>query len=115
MRRRGVHLRVGLAAVLPTVAPGTAGAATLAELAGWCAPGSGYGNLCGGYLETILGGLASTNPTMNGGNRTCVPADADRAEIIRSVRAYAARSQAANDTAAIDGVGAALKGRFPCR
>src|SRR3954453_18594856 len=89
-------LWAGLAALAAAAAPGPAGAAPLAELAGWCAPGGEPGNdrLCGAYLETILTGLASTDPVMNGGNRTCVPENADRAEIIRLVRAYAAKTPA---------------------
>jgi hypothetical protein len=115
MRGRGVRPWVALAVLLPAAAPGTARAATLAELAGWCAPGTGRDQLCDTYLQVILDGLASTDPVVNGGNRVCVPAGADRAEIIRVVRAYAAESGAAEQTAAIDGVGTALKGRFPCR
>jgi hypothetical protein len=115
MGGRGVRPWVALAVLLPAAAPGIARAATLAELAGWCAPGSGEDQLCDTYLQVILDGLASTDPVVNGGNRTCVPASADRAEIIRVVRAYAAESRAADETAAIDGAGAALRGRFPCR
>lgn len=110
-------LWAGLAALVAAVAPGPASAATLAELAGWCAPGGEPGNdrLCGAYLETIFTGLASTDPVMNGGARTCVPENADRAEIIRLVRAYAAKTPAPDKVAALDGVGAAIKGRYPCR
>lgn len=115
MRQQDIRCWVRLAALLAIITPGAAKAATLAELADWCAPEVGRPNLCSSYLETILQGLASTDPVMNGGNRMCVPPDADRAEIIRLVRAYAARSRAAKETDALDGVGAALKGRFPCR
>ena len=45
----------------------------------------------------------------------CIPPEADRAEIIRLTRAYAAQSGAANDMSALDGVGTALRGRYPCR
>src|SRR3954451_18840452 len=112
MRRQAMWV-----AVATLAAPGAAKAATLAELAGWCAPGGEPGNdpLCGAYLETIFTGLASTDPVMNGGNRMCIPADADRGEIVRLVLAYAAKSPAPERMAALDGVGAALKGRYPCR
>ena len=108
-------LRAGLAALVAAVAPGPASAATLAELAGWCAPGGEPGNdrLCGAYLETIFTGLASTDPVMNGGNRTCVPENADRAEIVRLVRAYAAKMPAPDKVAALDGVGAAIRASLP--
>jgi hypothetical protein len=115
MRGRGVRPWVALAVLLPAAAPGIARAASLAELAGWCAPGTGKDQLCDTYLQVILDGLASTDPVINGGNRICVPAGADRAEIVRLVRAHAAESGAAEQTAAIDGAGAALRGRYPCR
>jgi hypothetical protein len=94
---------------------GIAQAATLAEVAGWCAPEGGSEQLCKTYLSLILEGLASTDPIMNGGNRACVPPEADRAQIIRLVRTYAAQNGAANDISALEGVGAALKDRYPCR
>jgi hypothetical protein len=104
-----------LMVVLPTIPAGVAQAATLAELAGWCAPDGGKEQLCRTYLSVILEGLGSTDPIMNGGNRTCVPLEADRARIIRLLRAYATQSgAAANDISALDGVGATLKGRYPC-
>ena len=108
---------VAVATLVAAAAPGAAKAATLAELAGWCAPGGEPGNdrLCGAYLETILTGLASTDPVMNGGNRSCVPEDADRKQIIGLVRAYAAKAPAPDKVAALDGVGAAIKGRYPCK
>ena len=51
---------------------------------------------------------------MNGGNRSCVPEDADRQEIVRRVRAYAAKAGAPDTISALGGVGAAIKGRYPC-
>ena len=117
MRRGTMRLQAGLAALLAAVAPGAAKAATLAELVGWCAPDAepGSDRLCSSYLDVIFQGLASTDTIMNGGNRMCVPADADRGEIVRLVRAYAAKNAKAREQAALDGVGAALKGRYPCR
>jgi Rap1a immunity proteins len=82
---------------------------------GWCSPETGSEPLCNAYLETIFEGLSSTDPVVNGGSRTCVPPDADRAEIIRLVRAHAVASGSADRTNALEGVGTALKGRFPCR
>ena len=59
-------------------------------------------------------GLASTDPVMNGGDRSCVPEDPDRQEIVRLVRAYAAKAGAPDTISALGGVGAAIKGRYPC-
>ena len=114
MRLRPSRAWMFLLVVLSTMPAGVAQAATLAELAGWCAPEGGSEQLCRAYLGVILEGLGSTDPVMNGGNRMCVPPEADRAQIIRLVRAYAGQSGAANDISALDGVGAALKGRYPC-
>jgi hypothetical protein len=114
MRRRGIGSWIGFAALLAAAMPSDASAATLGELADWCTPESGSERLCDAYLDTIFQGLASPDPVLNGGHRACVPPDADRTEIIRLVRAHAAQSGAAKTTAAIDGVGAALEGRFPC-
>jgi len=105
---------MALLVLLAMFPAGVARAATLAEVAGWCAPKGGSEQLCRTYLSIILEGLASTDPIMNGGNRVCVPPEADRAQIIRLVRAYAAQNAAANDISALEGVGAALKGRYPC-
>lgn len=101
--------------LLVLTVPGTGRAATFEELVGWCTPNTGSETLCDAYLETIIGGLASPDPVINGGNRTCVPPDTDQAEIVRLVLAYAARSDPPGNLQAIDGVGAALKGRYPCR
>jgi hypothetical protein len=95
-------------------AGGPAHAATLEEFTSWCAPEGGREQLCQTYLQTYIEGLASTDPVMNGGNRACVPPDADRNEIIRVVRAYAAESGTAGDVSGVEGLGAALKGRYPC-
>jgi hypothetical protein len=114
MRLRRIRAWLTLLVVLPTIPTGVAQAATLAELAGWCAPEGGSEQLCRTYLSVILEGLGSTDPIMHGGNRRCVPPEADRAQIIRLVRAYASQSGTANDIFALDGVGAALKGRYPC-
>jgi hypothetical protein len=116
MRGRHIRLWAALAVLAPIVVSGVAQAATLAELVGWCGNSAERRErLCDTYLQTIIDGLATTDPIMNGGNRMCIPPEADRAEIIRQVSAYAARTKASNDMAALDGVGAALKGRFPCR
>jgi hypothetical protein len=111
MRRRHAQLWMIL---LSITAGGPAHAATLAEFASWCAPEGGRDRLCQTYLETYIEGLASTDPVMNGGNRACVPPDADRNEIIRVVRAYAAGSGTAGDVSGVEGLGTALKGRYPC-
>jgi hypothetical protein len=116
MGRQNSRLLAALAVLVPTMAPNIAKAATLAELAEWCGNSAESREvLCDTYLETIIKGLGSTDPVMNGGNRMCIPPEADRAEIIRLTRAYAAQSGAANDMSALDGVGTALRGRYPCR
>jgi hypothetical protein len=116
MRRQDSRLLATLVVLVPTMAPDIARAATLAELAEWCGNSAERREvLCDTYLETIIEGLGSTDPVMNGGNRMCIPPEADRAEIIRLTRAYAAQSGAANDMSALDGVGTALRGRYPCR
>ena len=65
--------------LLPTV---PANAATFGELEAWCAPpeAGGRPGLCSGYLETMIQGLASTDPSLNDGVRACVPEGEDRAE-----------------------------------
>jgi hypothetical protein len=103
-----------LLVVLSTMPVGVAQAATLAELTDWCAPVGGMEQLCQTYLGVILEGLSSTDPIMNGGNRVCVPPEADHDQIIRLVQDYAGQSGTASDISALDGVGAALKGRYPC-
>jgi hypothetical protein len=115
MRGRRRTLAIGFVLGLAIGGAPPAAAATLTELAGWCAPEGGSERLCSGYLETILEGLASTDPVMNGGTRVCVPPEAERTQIVRLVRAHAASSEAAGSMPAIEGVGAALKGRYPCR
>jgi hypothetical protein len=115
MKLQPIGLLVGLLPWLAAMTAGVAQAASLAELESWCGPDDTREQLCSTYLETIIEGLASDDPIMNGGNRMCVPPDADRGQIIRLVRAYAAQTKGANDMSALDGVGAALKGHFPCR
>jgi Rap1a immunity proteins len=58
--------------------------------------------------------LSSTNAVMSGGYQTCVPESVDRGEIIRLARAYAAKTDAPDKLSARDGVGTALKARYPC-
>ena len=116
MGRRHFRLWAALAVLASSVAPGVAQAATLAELVAWCGnTAERRERLCDTYLQTIIDGLATTDPIMNGGNRMCIPPEADRATIIGQVSAYAARTKASNDISALDGVGAALMGQFPCR
>lgn len=99
--------------LLPT-AP--ANAATFGELEAWCAPpeAGGRPRLCSGYLETMIQGLASTDPSLNDGVRACVPEGEDRAEVVRLLHAYARDNPASRDRPAIVGLGQAVKGRYPC-
>lgn len=113
MTLRQIAARAALVGWIASAAAGVAQAATLAELAEWCGE-PGRPNLCSSYLETMIEGLASTDPVINGGNRMCIPPEADRNAIIRQVRAYAGRTKGAAEMSALDGVGSALKGRFPC-
>ena len=94
-----------------------AAAATFGELLAWCAPANHGGDprLCGGYLESELELLASPDPVNNGGTPACVPAGYDRARIVGLLEDYAHHHPEARRLASTDGLGLALKGRFPCR
>ena len=104
--------RVALVAILALSLPVPASAVTFGEIAAWCAPADkgGRPNLCSGYLDTEIELLASPDPTMNGGTRVCVPADADRAKLVVLIRDYARRHPNARDQDAFVGLGQALKG-----
>ena len=86
-----------------------------ARLEAWCAPADqgGHPNLCSGYLDTELELLASPDPTLNGGTRICVPADADRAKLVALIRDYARSHPSARDQDAVVGVGQSLTGEIP--
>jgi hypothetical protein len=100
--------------LLPTV---PVNAATFGELEAWCATpeAGGRPRLCSGYLETMIEGLASTDPSLNDGVRACVPEGEDRAEVVRLLLAYARDNPSSRDRSAIVGLGQAVKGRYPCR
>ena len=108
------HLVVAGLVLLPAV---PAAAAMFGELERWCAPpdAGGQPRLCGGYLETYLQGLASTDPILNGGVRVCVPETEDRGKLVRLLRAYANENPSSRGLPGVDGLGQALKGRYPCR
>jgi Rap1a immunity proteins len=94
-----------------------AAATTFDELLTWCAP-AGKGSdptLCKGYLESELELLASPDPVSNGGTPACVPADYDRGRIVGLMREYARHHPESRGLSSPDGLGLALKGRFPCR
>lgn len=93
-----------------------ASAATLGELDAWCAPeqSGGRPSLCSGYLGTILEGLASKDPTMNGGTRACVPAEEDRSRVIQIMHDYAQKNPVALKQSAVVALGPALKAHYPC-
>jgi hypothetical protein len=99
------------------VAAGPVAAATFGELEAWCAPtdAGGRPGLCSGYLETELAGLASADPSLNGGNRVCVPEAEDRSRVIRLLRAYASENPSSRAVPGIVGLGQALKDHYPCR
>ena len=102
-------------AVLATLIAVPASAVTFGEIAAWCAPADqgGHPNLCSGYVDTELELLASPEPTMNGGTRVCVPADAERAKLVALIRDYARSHPNARDQDAVVGLGQALKRPLP--
>lgn len=92
-------------------------AATFGELLAWCAPDDKGGDptLCDGYLGAGLELLASPDPMSNGGTPACVPAGEDRGRIVGLMRDYARHHPESRGMSGPDGLGLALKGRFPCR
>lgn len=94
----------------------SARAASFSEIVSWCAPQDrgGRPTLCFTYLETYLEALGSTDPDLNDGVRACVPASADRTELVKQILAYAKDHPAEPDQSGIGGVGTALKGSYPC-
>jgi hypothetical protein len=105
-----------LATLLLGITMSSARAASFTEFLSWCAPEDRGGRpaLCSAYLETYLENLASADPNLNDGVRACVPASADRTELVRQVLAYAAEHPAKPDLSGIGGVGMALQGHYPC-
>ena len=106
-----------LLATFAMMAATPAAAVTFGELLAWCAPADKGGRpaLCEGYLESELGLLASPDPMLHGDNPACVPAGEDRRQIIGLMRDYARHHPESRDLDGVDGLGLALKGRFPCR
>ena len=94
-----------------------AAAATFGEVESWCAPpdAGGRPTLCSGYLETEIQSLASTDPSMNGGVRACVPETEDRSKLRQLMRAYARDNPSSRDLPGVVGLGQALKDLYPCR
>ena len=94
-----------------------AAAAGFGELQGWCAPADKGGDpkMCREYLEAELELLASPDPMSNGGTPACVPAGEDRGRIVGLMRDYARHHPESRGLSGPDGLGLALKGRFPCR
>ena len=111
--RSSLLLLAGLLAASAT--PATA--ATFGELLAWCAPADQGGDptLCDGYLGAGLELLASPDPMTNGGTPACVPAGEDRGRIVGLMRDYARHHPESRGMSGADGLGLALKGRFPCR
>ena len=97
--------------VMPTAA------APFGEVESWCAPPDtgGRPTLCSGFLETEIQGLASTDPSMIGGVRTCVPETEDRGKLRQLMRAYARDNPSSRDLPGVVGLGQALKDLYPCR
>lgn len=109
--------KVVFAAALITIAATPVRAASFGELASWCAPpeANGRPDLCTGYLETYLQGLASTNASLNDGVRACVPEAENRSEVVRLLLAYAREHPDSRTLPGIVGLGEAVKIRYPCR
>jgi hypothetical protein len=101
----------GLSALLAAPAM----AATFGDLVGWCAEADGRPALCSGYLETYLQGLASPDPSLNNGVRACVPETTDRAEIRALIQSYARKHPESLTSSGVEGLGRALKDRYPCQ
>jgi Rap1a immunity proteins len=110
-----IMLLLGLMAAAMLATP--AAAATFGELLAWCAPADKGGDpkMCREYLEAELELLASPDPMSNGGTPACVPAGYDRARIVTLLEDYAHHHPESRRLSSTDGVGLALKGRFPCR
>ena len=110
----GWRLTLAALSCLPIAAP--ASAATFGELAQWCAAESDGGrpDLCAGYLETYLDGLASPDASLNDGVRTCVPESEDRAQVVALLLTYARSHPEAAGRSGVAGLGQALKDRYPC-
>ena len=91
-------------------------AASFSDIVSWCASErqGGRPTLCFTYLETYLEALASPNPKLNDGVRACVPASADRTELVRQILTYAKEHPTESNLSGIGGVGTALKGSYPC-
>jgi hypothetical protein len=113
--RSSTVLLVGPMAAAMLATP--AAAATFGELLAWCAPADKGGDptLCDGYLGAGLELLASPDPMSNGGTPACVPAGEDRGRIVGLMRDYARHHPESRGMSGPDGLGLALKGRFPCR
>ncbi|MFL5335875.1 MAG: Rap1a/Tai family immunity protein [Geminicoccaceae bacterium] len=107
---------LALAAAFAVLFAVPASAATFGELVQWCAPedAGGRPGLCSGYLETYLGGLASTNASLNDGVRACVPESEDRATIRALIQEFARSHPESLPDSGVAGLGQALKDRYPC-
>lgn len=97
--------------------PRPSSATTLGDLEAWCAPEDKGGRpaLCGTYLDTGLELLASPDPVTNGGMRTCVPAQENRAHVVDLLRDYVRQHPDAHDMDLVAALGQALQRHFPCR
>ena len=108
--------QLALAAAFGVLLAVPASAATFGELAERCAPEAAGGRpgLCAGYLETYLGGLASTDASLNDGVRACVPESEDRATIRAPIQAFARGHPESLPDPGVAGLGQGLKDRYPC-
>lgn len=115
----GMRMRAAaplLVAVALAATASSAKAASFSDIVSWCVPESqgGRPTLCYAYLETYLEALASTDPDLNDGVRACVPASADRTELVKLILTYAKDHPAEPNLSGIGGVGMVLKGNYPC-
>ena len=113
MRRAPYLLLAPLVVTIATPALAT----SFGELLTWCGPPDrgGRPSLCDSYLDAGLELLASPDKSINDGLRACVPEDEDRAGIVSLLRAYARSHPDTHTHDFVDGLGLALKDRFPCR
>lgn len=96
-----------------------AAATSFGELLTWCEPPDqgGRPQLCSSYLDTGLELLASPEKFVHFKDsvRVCVPDGEDRARVVSLLRAYARSRPDAHSVDFVDGLGLALKDRYPCR
>lgn len=114
--RDALYLPIALLVV--TIAT-PAAATSFGELLIWCRPPDqgGRPQLCNSYLATGLELLAPQDKfaVLKDRVQACVPEGEDRARVVGLLQAYARSHPDAHGLDFVDGLGLALKDRYPCR